>query len=58
MKIKKEERFGSINADAEAKETEQEEQQAKKSKKKKKAEKVIKDFSMLTMEDFQFDEQE
>lgn len=53
-----EERFGSINADAEAKETEQEEQQAKKSKKKKKAEKVIKDFSMLTMEDFQFDEQE
>jgi len=52
-----EERFGSISAEQEQKE-ESEEQQAKKSKKKKKAEKVIKDFSMLTMEDFQFDEQE
>ena len=58
-----EERFGSLSiAEDDMNEQDQKEaeseQQDKKSKKKKKSEKVIKDFSMLTLEDFQFDDQE
>ncbi|HKM18133.1 MAG TPA: hypothetical protein VJ064_07925, partial [Limnochordia bacterium] len=58
-----EERFGSLSITEdgtiapEQKEPEPE-QLSKKTKKKKKAAKVIKDFSMLAMEDFQFDDQE
>lgn len=51
-----EERFGSVSTEETAQE--KSDSESEKPKQKKKKEKVIKDFSMLTLEDFQFDEED
>ena len=51
-----EERFGSVSTEETAQE--KSDSESDKPKQKKKKEKVIKDFSMLTLEDFQFDEED